>query len=234
MTALLREDAGGVATLTLNRPERRNALTVELLERLVGHLAAIRESAEIGAVVLTGAGGTFCAGADLSEFADRPEDPGRQHRIDLVTESMERLRDLPQPTIAAVAGAAYGAGWGLALACDLTHATSSAGFSLPEVAKGLRLPDAITSRLVDVVGPVRAAEIVLGGERRTGADGLAGGWVSRTLPDAAAVAESAADLARTLAMHPADALGGVTRALRRRPAHEPAHTPPEPSERGEQ
>jgi len=214
-SGLLREDADGVAILTLNRPERRNALTVPLLEGLVHELDAVAGSGQIHAVVLTGAGGGFCAGADMQEFALTPDDPGRQRRLDLVTETITRLRTLPQPSVAAVAGPAYGAGWGLSLACDITYAAADATFCLPEVAKGLRLPEAITTRLAEVVGPVRAAGIVLSGDRHSGSAGLAGGWVAQTLPDAAAVEASALALARSIAGHPPETIQHTTSVLRR-------------------
>lgn len=211
---LLRSDSGGIATLTLNRPDHRNALTVTLLEDLVIELTSIQDSGQVRAVILTGAGGAFCSGADLTEFAGRPADPGRQRRIDLVAESMARLRGLPGPTIAAACGPVLGAGWGLALACDLTYAAAGTIFCLPEVPKGYRLPPAITSRLREVVGPVRAAEIILTGSRYTGTDGVAAGWVARCLPDTAAVLRSAAEVAQALAAQPPEAITGVVRALR--------------------
>lgn len=215
MDLLLRTDDAGVATLSLNRPDRRNALTTDLLRALLDELDAIQDSPHVRAVVLTGAGGTFCAGADLHEFAGATDPNGGQRRIRLVTTVIARLRNLEQPTIAAVAGAAFGAGWGLALACDLTYASADAAFCLPEVRKGLRLPSAITARLVEVVGPVRAAEIALTGDTYTADDGVAAGWVARTLPDPAATAERAAALARALASQPRAGVAQVTQVLRR-------------------
>jgi 2-(1,2-epoxy-1,2-dihydrophenyl)acetyl-CoA isomerase len=212
---LLRDDADGVATLALNRPDRRNALTTDLLGTLADELAAIQDAPELRAVVLTGSGGTFCAGADLHEFAAGADPHGSQRRVRLVTEVIARLRNLEQPTIAAVSGAAYGAGWGLALGCDLVYASSDATFCLPEVGKGLRLPTAITARLVQVVGPVRAAEIALVGDRHTAGDGVRGGWVARELADPAAVAQHSMSTARALAALPRRAVEQVERVLRR-------------------
>lgn len=215
MSVLLRDDADGVATLRLNRPDRRNALTTDLLRALAGELAAIQDSPHVRAVVLTGGGATFCAGADLHEFADSSDAHGPQRRIRLVTEVIARLRNLEQPTLAAVSGAAFGAGWGLSLACNLTYASADASFCLPEVAKGLRLPSAITARLIDVVGPVRAAEITLLGGRYTAGDCVRAGSVVRELPDATALAEHTAEIARTLASRPMHATRGVVQVLRR-------------------
>jgi enoyl-CoA hydratase/carnithine racemase len=215
MDVLLRNDADAVATLVLNRPDRRNALTTDLLRNLVEELTEIQDSRHVRVVVLTGAGSTFCAGADLDEFADRSDPHGSQRRIRLVTEVIARLRNLEQPTIAAVSGAAFGAGWGLSLACDLTYASSEALFCLPEVAKGLRLPTAITARLAQVVGPVRAAEIALVGDRHTCADGVRAGWVARELTDADALAEHTTLIARAVASRPRRAVEQVEQVLRR-------------------
>jgi enoyl-CoA hydratase/carnithine racemase len=212
---LLRVDDGGVATLTLNRPERRNALTTDLLRSLLDELDAVRDAPRVRAVVLTGAGTTFCAGADLHEF-DGVDDPhGAQRRIRLVTEVIARLRSLEQPTVAAVTGAAFGAGWGLSLACDLTYASADAVFCLPEVQKGLRLPTAITSRLVEVVGPVRAAEITLSGATYTAGDGVALSWVARALPDAPTLLDEATSFARAIAAKPRRVVEQITQVLRR-------------------
>jgi enoyl-CoA hydratase/carnithine racemase len=215
MDVLLRKDTEGVATLVLNRPDLRNALTTDLLRALVDELAAIQDSRHVRAVVLTGAGTTFCAGADLHEFADVSDPHGPQRRIRLVTEVIARLRNLEQPTISAVSGAAFGAGWGLSLACDLTYASSDATFCLPEVAKGLRLPTAITARLVQVVGPVRAAEIALVGDGHTAADGVRAGWVARELADATELAEHARSVARAVASRPRRTVEQVEQVLRR-------------------
>jgi enoyl-CoA hydratase/carnithine racemase len=215
MDVLLRNDADAVATLVLNRPDRRNALTTDLLRNLVEELTEIQDSRHVRVVVLTGAGSTFCAGADLDEFADRSDPHGPQRRIRLVTEVIARLRNLEQPTIAAVSGAAFGAGWGLSLACNLTYASSDASFCLPEVAKGLRLPTAITARLAQVVGPVRAAEIALIGDKHTAADGVRAGWVARELTDADELAEHTTLIARAVASRPRRAVEQVEQVLRR-------------------
>jgi 2-(1,2-epoxy-1,2-dihydrophenyl)acetyl-CoA isomerase len=226
MDVLLRDDHEGVARLVLNRPDSRNALTTDLLRALADELAAIQDSRHVRAVVLTGAGPTFCAGADLREFASAPDEHGPQRRIRLVTEVIARLRNLEQPTVAAVSGAAFGAGWGLALACDLTYATSDATFCLPEVAKGLRLPTAITARLVQVVGPVPAAESALVGAPYTAADGVRAGGVARELEDPAGLAEHTTNVARAMASRPRRAVEQVEQVLRRG-SHDELTPPPE-------
>jgi enoyl-CoA hydratase/carnithine racemase len=223
MTDLLRTTEAGVTTLTLHRPDSLNALTTDLLRELRDALDDVQETPEVRAVVLTGAGGAFCAGADLKEFTT-PSAEGGQRRIRLVTEVLARLRNLEQPTVAAVTGAAYGAGWGLALACDLTVAAASARFSLPEVPKGLRLPTAITTRLVEVVGPVRAAEIALGGATYGPEGGVAYGWLNHALPDDESALTHATDFARRVAESPRSSVAHVKQVLRRRSPHD--LTPP--------
>ena len=214
-TTVLRRDDEGVVELLLNRPDRRNALTTEMLRLLRDELRAIRDSPDVRCVVMTGAGAGFCAGADLDELAGAPSPRPGLVRVRLVSEVVALLSDLEQPTLAVVHGGAFGAGWGLALACDLTYAAADARFCLPEVAKGLRLPAAITARLVEVAGPVRAAEIVLGGEVHTVEAGLAGGWVARVLPDHASALGLARDRAHGLARQPRAAITHVKQVLRR-------------------
>ena len=204
----------GVATLTLSRPARRNALSTELLVQLRSRLDRAGDSPEVRAVILAGAGDAFCAGADLKEFAPGAAPDGSLRRIRLVTQVIAQLRNLEQPTLAVVHGAAYGAGWGLALACDLTIAADDARFSLPEVRAGLRLPSAIAGRLAEVVGPVRAARIAIGGEVYDAAQGETAGWVAWRRPDAAQAGQFAGDLARELAARPRAAATSIKRVLR--------------------
>jgi enoyl-CoA hydratase len=215
MAVLERADRDRVALLTLNRPDARNALTTELLCLLRDHLADIADSPGVGAVVLAGAHGTFCAGADLKEFAGKTSENGRLRRVRLVSQVIAQLRNLEQPTIASVSGAAVGAGWGLALGCDVTFASADARFSLPELRKGLRLPPAITTRLVEVVGPVRAAELALGGAIRDAASGAAAGWVARTFDDERTTLDHARKFAEQLAAVPGPVVAAVKQVLRR-------------------
>jgi 2-(1,2-epoxy-1,2-dihydrophenyl)acetyl-CoA isomerase len=189
---VLRADRDGVAELTLARPERRNAFDVALLERLLEHLRAL---GDCRAVLLTGAGEAFCAGADLGE-------PARERRFELIAEALHALRELPQPTVAAVHGPAIGGGWGLALACDLCFASRSARFCLPELAKGFRLPEPLMRRLVEVVGPIRAAELAYAGTAWQAEDALAAGCVTRVLGSREELLGAARELCVSLAARP--------------------------------
>ena len=139
---LLREVRDGVTVLTLNRPEARNALSASLIEVLATTLSAIGSDRRVRAVVLTGSGTAFCAGHDLREMTARraDQDHGRtfyQRTFDQCAAMMQSVVRLPQPTIAAVNGAAAAAGCQLAASCDLVVAADDASFATPGVNIGL-------------------------------------------------------------------------------------------------
>ena len=213
MTDLEISEGQGVVTLRLNRPDQRNALSTALLTELRRALRRIRDEPAIRAVVLTGAGDAFCAGADLAEIpAGAPANVGTR-RIRLVVEVLGLLRGLEQPTVAAVHGPAIGAGWGLALMCDCCFVSPGARFALPEVPKGFRLPSVIIRRLVEVAGSVRAAELVLGGRTLPASEAVAAGIASR-LVDGADLDSTAQSFASTLAAHDPGRVSAAKRALR--------------------
>ena len=238
---VLRVDRDGVAELRLNRPDHRNALSTALLTELRDHLAAIQADPSVRVVLLTGAGPAFSAGADLREFAPGTPPAATLPRFRLVVENLRRIGELEQPTLAAVQGPAVGAGWGLALACDLCFAAEPATFALPEVAKGLRLPALLVTRLVQIVGPIRAADIIFGGAAHAGAAhagaahagaapsgavhssaaALAAGWVSRVLPTADDLAAEARAVTAALATRPLRALTAAKHPLRQLAPHAP-------------
>jgi enoyl-CoA hydratase/carnithine racemase len=211
---LVRTDRSGVAELRLDRPERRNALSMELLGELRDALRAIQEDPGTRAVIVTHAGDAFCAGVDVKELG--PDAPPNRSlaRVRLVTEVLRRLLELEPPTIAAVDGPAVGAGWGLALACDLCFATPAARFSLPEVSKGLRIPSALMGRLVQVVGPVRAAELALAGTAYGADEARSAGCVTRVHDTREALEADAWAVAEHLAAQPRRSIATVKLALR--------------------
>ncbi len=186
-----------IATLSLNRPDARNALSLPLLESLDNSLTEIEARAEdLSALVLTGAGKSFCAGMDLKAVLG---DSDRAHalltRLGLLT---LRLRRLPIVTIARVNGAAIGGGCGLACVCDLslTHADSKVGF--PEVDLGV-CPAVVAPWLVRKIGPGRARRVLLLGGLMSGSEAAEVGITDRALPTLesldVAVAETAARVA---------------------------------------
>jgi len=214
VTGLIRRtERDGVVELCLDRPGRRNALSTDLLRELRDHLADAQADPRLRALILTGAGPSFCAGADIAEFGPDAEVTRVLTRTRLVVEVLQRLVEFEQPTIAAVNGPAVGGGWGLALACDLCLISDRASFALPEVRKGYRVPSILMARLIQVVGPVRAAQIAFGGATYTGEDAVAGGWAGRKV-EADALCEEAWALAGELSRTARRAIAAVKAPLR--------------------
>ena len=196
---------GPVATVTLNRPDRRNSLSDEMLTELGAAFAELRDDASTRVVVVTGAPPVFSAGADAGHA--RAATPEERRRLFLSRKSQFRrlferantiLEGLEQATVAAVNGHAVGGGWGLALACDLRIAAAEAQFWIPEVDLGVPLGTGTTTRFVRLVGPARAKEIIMGCARYSAAEAQAWGLVNRVVPGAdllRATREYAAQLA---------------------------------------
>lgn len=176
--------ADRVATITLNRPEALNALDGEAKTGLLAALKRAAVDPGVRAVVLTGAGRSFCAGQDLRERLDPAASPLDEEVRDRYNPLIWAIRALPQPSIAAVNGAAAGAGVGLALACDLRIAADDARFVLAFGRLGL-VPDSGTSWLLPrVVGAGRAAELLLVGDPLDAASAERIGLVNRVVPAA--------------------------------------------------
>ncbi|HUZ70341.1 MAG TPA: enoyl-CoA hydratase-related protein [Candidatus Saccharimonadales bacterium] len=185
MTAeLLQSAADGVLTLTLNRPDVLNAITPPLLDELTAALQQAAAGRTVRAVIITGAGRGFCSGQDLRAAAgDSGLDVGAILR-DHYAPAIRVIRSMDQPVIAAVNGVAAGAGFSLALACDLRIAADSATFVQAFVRIGL-IPDlASTYFLPRLVGPARAAELTMLGETVDSSRALQLGIVNRVVPDA--------------------------------------------------
>lgn len=181
------EDRGPVALLTIDRPHRRNALDHDTLGRL---LDAHRRSGHARVLVLTGASGHFCAGADLSGVEDTSF-------TDLLREVLAAQRDDPRPLIAAVDGAALGAGAQLAVACDLRVATPDARFGVPAAKLGLMVDHWTIQRLSLLAGAGPTRAMLLGAETYSGEEAERLGFVQRlgSLDDALGWAEEVAALA---------------------------------------
>jgi enoyl-CoA hydratase/carnithine racemase len=179
---LLYEVADGVATLTINRPERRNALSWTLVGELRDRVAQAREDPAVRVVVLTGAGDrAFCAGADLSGMrADEGYASVHQGRGELAR-LFDDLWHLGKPTIARVRGYCLAGGFGLALSCDLVVASDDATFGTPEIDVGL-WPYMITVPLTRSMPPKRALELMMTGRRVGAAEGLDLGFLTRVVP----------------------------------------------------
>ncbi len=196
---ILYKAADGIARITLNRPEKRNALSPELIAALTDSLAQSAKDQAIRVVLLTGAGQDFCAGMDLASL-DRTAEAGvldhletARHLADLFL----AMRHHPRPIVAAVKGRALAGGCGLATACDLILAAESAQFSYTEVKIGF-VPAIVMAILRRSVSEKRAFELVTTGEAITAAEARAIGMINRVYPDAefdASVQAYAAELA---------------------------------------
>jgi len=163
------DDHGPVAQLTIDRPERRNALDREALEQLLAALAAVGEARVL---VITGTAGHFCAGADLSGVEDAAF-------TDLLRRVLSALRDDPRPSVAAVDGTALGAGTQLAVACDLRVATPSARFGIPAAKLGLMVDHWTAGRLALLAGAGPARAMLLAAETYGADEALRMGLVQR-------------------------------------------------------
>jgi enoyl-CoA hydratase/carnithine racemase len=154
---LLCSDRDGVRTLTLNRPRRKNAINRDLWIALAAALNAAGNDRGVRAVVITGAGGAFCSGADIST----PDDSHPVHKLQRLTDVALALHELPVPTIAKVNGVAVGAGWNLALGCDLVAATPESTFSQIFSKRGLSVDLGGSWLLPKIVGLQQAKRLVL-------------------------------------------------------------------------
>ena len=199
------EKAETIVTLTLNRPEKRNPINEAMLREFEQIVLALRDDASSRAVLLTGTGNSFCAGADLSilkEVSDPDERQrlfaqARNRRARLIGRTFSLFENLEQVTIAAINGFAIGGGWGLALACDFRLAVPGAQFWLPEVDLGVPLGIGSTSRLLSIVGAARAKEIILTCDRYSAEELFSWGMLNRLVPPEQLM-EAARDLAKRL------------------------------------
>jgi enoyl-CoA hydratase/carnithine racemase len=182
---LLIEDRGAVRLLILNRPDKHNALNTVLTQALLDALRAADVDDAINAVVLTGAGKSFCAGADTTEFSALvPEDPGAvTRRADLTTALHLSFSQMSKPVIAAVRGNALGGGAGLALACDLVVMAQDVRFGYPELKHGI-VAAVVLANLVRQAGKKQAFELVAMADAIDGARALSLGLANRVVPDA--------------------------------------------------
>ena len=191
------ENRGAVRVLTLNRPEKRNALNSELTQALLDALRAADADDSVACVVLPGAGQGFCAGADLSEFKDLQQPGAAEARSELTMQLHLAFSRMKKPVVTAINGAAMGGGAGLAIAGDLAVMSASARIGYPEAKHGIVAAIAMAN-LVRQVGRKAAFELVALGEPIGAAKALALGVVNRVAPDAR-VLEEALALAAQLA-----------------------------------
>jgi enoyl-CoA hydratase len=156
--------ADGVATITLNQPERRNALTLPMVDELTAAFDAFEGGEDVGAVIITGAPPAFCAGADLGHLGGRSTEGGGERGMRSIYEGFLRVARSPLATLAAVNGPAVGAGMNLALACDVRLASTRARFDTRFLQLGLHPGGGHTWMLHRAAGPQAAAAMVLFGD----------------------------------------------------------------------
>src|ERR1700684_766323 len=185
MADLLIDDDGAVRILTMNRPEKRNALNLALSEALFDALRDADSTADIRAIVLTGAGPAFCAGADLSEFAalSSADTTLVERRADITAKLHGVFSQLTKPVVTAINGAAMGGGAGLALAGDIAIMSATAKLGYPEVKHGI-VASVVMANLVRQGGRKAAFELVGTGQAIDAAQALTLGLVNRVVaPD---------------------------------------------------
>lgn len=179
---LLVEQRGPVGWITLNRPATRNALCPSLLERLLAALDWAAAAAEVRVVALTGAGGAFCSGADLGWLDKKRNEQSARELMRSFHRLVRVINEYPKPLIAAVDGAATGAGWNLALLCDVVIASERARFSQPFVRLGLITDLGGAHSLLQAAGRLAARELVLSARQIDAVEACRLGLVNRTVP----------------------------------------------------
>lgn len=209
------EDRGRVRILTMNRPEKLNALNTALTEALIAWLRNADRDDAISVVVLTGAGRAFCAGADIGEFRDlTPDQAARvEHRAELTMQSHLVFSQIRKPVIAAVRGAAMGGGAGLALASDLVVASETMKLGYPEIRHGI-LPAIVITNLVRQLGRKAAFELVSKGDPIDARRAYELGAVNMVVADDRLMIEALA-LAESLAAYKPEALFAIKQLFHR-------------------
>ena len=206
---------GAVGTVTLNRPDKLNAFTVDMVQELKDALAMLAGSSAVRAIVLTGAGRAFCAGADvglLRQMIEHFDQATGSRLVDGMRGVSAVMRDAPQPVLASLNGVAAGGGANLALGCDLRIAADTAQIGQVFTKIGLHPDWGGTFFLPRLVGPAKALELLIGAEMVGAADAARLGLVNRVVP-AAQLAEATAAWARQIAAAPPLAVRRLKQAV---------------------
>lgn len=213
MGDLLETIEDGVATLTMNRPERRNAMSQEMLDGLSEALLRLWEDDTVGAIILTGAGGGFCAGGDVKAMAASDGNMGLEERTHSLRKRMEisrLLHEIPKPTIAMIRGAAAGAGLSMALACDMRFASENAKFTTAFINVGFSGDFGGSYFLSHLVGTGKARELYYAADMILAEEALRLNIFNRVIDNDALEAQTQAFAAR-LAAGPSIAMGYMKR-----------------------
>lgn len=202
-------DRGAVRILCLNRPDKLNALNTELTQALHDALVSADQDQSVRALVLTGSGRAFCAGADLSEFANLT--PAQSHlvarRADLTARTQMLPQQISKPIVAVVQGAAVGGGAGLAVACDMVVAASNVKFGYPEIKHNI-VPALVMTGIQRHLGRKLGFELISTG-RFLGADELLRHGLANEIADEADALQRGIDIAQTWANYSPAALGAI-------------------------
>ena len=215
---VLSSQSGRVLTLSLNRPHRLNAVSKGLYERLLAELDRAESDPQIRAVVITGEGRAFCVGADQKEHGGRSRTAQEQHEyVELAQAVCRRIQHVAVPVVAAVNGYALGAGAEMATSAEFMVMAEDAQMGFPEVGIGTFVGGGVTHRLPRLVGMRRATELLMLGNRFTGAEAVAWG-LAYTCTPVAEVRTHAHELAEELASKAPISLARMKSALRANPS----------------
>jgi enoyl-CoA hydratase/carnithine racemase len=200
----------GICTILLNRPERRNALTIPMMSELGALLARIAADDAVRVVILTGAGKVFCSGLDLAAMGATPTEPALEAA--LVDDVLLPLERLPQPTIAAMNGDGLAGGCELALHCDVRIASTEARLGMPVARIGIVVPYPLILKLLDTVGSAVTSELLFTAQPLSAARALELAMVNRVVPGDE-LAASALEMARTMAANAPLSLRAMKQAI---------------------
>jgi 2-(1,2-epoxy-1,2-dihydrophenyl)acetyl-CoA isomerase len=211
---LLVEQVGGVLTLTLNRPERLNAIDMEMLDALTGALEAAAGNEEVAVIVIAGAGRAFCAGADIGQMIDRT--PAEwEYIVDHYLDPIRAIARIEKPVIARCHGDVVGGGLGLAMACDFRVGAEGSRYCAPFVKLGLAGCDMSAGYFLPrMIGLGRATDMMMTARFVDGQEAKEIGLLSRLVP-AAELDDTVAELARSFVSGPARCLAFTKNAIRR-------------------
>lgn len=211
-TLLVSQD-GGVLEVTLNRPDKYNALTHTVAQEIIAICKQAAKDNTIRCILLTGAGKGFCAGQDLSDVQGRSDEFSfRDHLLNSYNRMVSAMRSLEKPIIVAVNGACAGAGLGLALAGDIRYASDNARFLTAFIGIGLAPDTGVSYWLPRLIGPARAAEMLFTNDKIDGTQAAEIGLVNKVFPHDELMGE-ARTLAQKLAVAPTLGIGLTKRAL---------------------
>ena len=209
-TVLVTRTASGVAQVTINRPERRNALNIEVKELIARAVESLSTDASVRVIVITGAGGAFVAGTDVAEMQSLTP---MEHTLKVTDRMFSVLKACPKPLVAAVEGYALGGGCELALCCDIIVAADRARFGQPEILLGVIPGAGGTQRLIRAVGRYQAMRLLLTGKHVTADEALRMGLVSELAPEGKALAQ-ATETAKLIATMPPLAVMAIKEVVR--------------------